>query len=127
MSTIAEEYDSLYESIDQRLFELSGEESPIVCILNKPLVMNMADLLDVIVDDLSEYVSKQKMRLLHSFENKSEIQMCISTAEGSIGVYSRHRTNYRNILLNYDEFISQLDPIERLIAINYSNGNPLLI
>jgi hypothetical protein len=124
-----DEYDSMYESFDKRLFELSGEESPIVCILNKPLVTKMAKLLNVFVEELYVYISNQKIRLDQSTDPtfNRETQVCIDSAEKSVSIYSRHRDNYLRILSKYDEFIETLDPIERVIAINHIKGNPLHI
>lgn len=129
MSISVNKFDSLYESFNRRLFELSGEESPIVNVSNKPLVMKMADLLDVFVEELNVYISNQKIRLDQSTdpEFNLETQGCIDSADNLVSVYSRHRTSYRNLLLKYDEFLEKLNPIDRLFAINYIKGNPLHI
>lgn len=126
-STIDDEFDSLYESIDKRMIDLCGESSPIVCVLNKPLVHDMEQLLDIFVGELNEYISNQKICISQSSSEKFKIDalLRIDEAENSVLFYSRHRDNYRRILSKYNEMLDKIEPIDRVIAANYSKGNPL--
>lgn len=127
--SIDDEFDSLYESIDSRLVELTGQETPIVCVLNKPLVMQMTDLLNVIVKELNVYISNQRIQIDQSNSEKFKIDslLRIDEAEKSVSLYRRHRDNYLRILSKYDEFLETLDPIDRVIAGIHLVGNPLRI
>ncbi len=127
--SIDEEFDSLYESIDHRLIQLTGEETPIVCVLNKPLVMQMADLLNVIVGELNVYISTQRILFGQSNNEKFKIDslLRIDEAEKSVSLYRKHRDIYLRVLSNYDEFLDTLDPFDRVTAGIHLVGNPLRI
>jgi hypothetical protein len=120
--------ETLYDSIDHRLIKLTGEASPTVCLLNKPLVMSMVTLLDGIIEELYNYISTERMwmEIFDYVPLNFEIQGFINSAKAYARMLSNERDTYRRVLSNYDEFLSTLDEIDREIAIRNMNRDSLL-
>ncbi len=107
-------FDTLMSSVEQRFIALNGEASLMVCPMNKQLVIEMIDLLDDVIRDISEYITSGTGDII-----------CVKEAILIVGLYLKIQNHYRDIIDSYDEFLSKLSPSDLEIAMMWSRENPV--
>lgn len=127
-STPSDEVNVFILSIFHKLSLVTGSESPMVCRLNKQLLIETHDLLREIILEMDEYIlSKMRLCVESTQENLHKLLDQIDRVRSTHSYYIIVRDKYRQIIDNYDEFLADLSEEERMIAHQWSIDNPVKV